>query len=341
MSRQTRTPEHTLSAATAADVPSPFADGLEGRTLLLAVDASPAGDAAARVASALAAGRGAAPHAVRALELSPYAVPAPLPAAIRIADELLGEEIHAEDAAEVRAELRRVLGREPEWPVHVGVGTPARLVLREAARLNAGLVVMGLRRHNVVDRALGDETTLQVMRAAHCPVLGVTPELSGLPRRALVGIDFGRASVRAARAAIDILPPGATLVLAYVEPASPPEAGPGTEGERVVHALGIAAAFQHLIADLGPAPGIVFERAVVEVAPGQGIARRLLAFAESARADLIAVGSQQHERLERWLLGSVTTELARAGQHSLLVVPPHRPDASDAPGARARAGGDP
>jgi hypothetical protein len=42
----------------------------------------------------------------------------------------------------------------------------------------------------------------------------------------------------------------------------------------------------------------------------------------AAAHHVVAVGSRRHDWLDRALLGSVITELARDGRHSLLVVPP-------------------
>jgi nucleotide-binding universal stress UspA family protein len=37
---------------------------------------------------------------------------------------------------------------------------------------------------------------------------------------------------------------------------------------------------------------------------------------------MLALGSVRHGRIERWIVGSVTTDIARNGRHSMLVVPP-------------------
>jgi nucleotide-binding universal stress UspA family protein len=220
------------------------------------------------------------------------------------------------------ADLGRLLGAAPGWPVTSAIGTPAVLIAREAARLDAGLVVMGVRRHDFIERVLRDETTLTVMRRAPCPVLGVTPALSGLPRRGVVGVDFGRASASAARAALSVLAPDGTLLLAHVQPPRT-HGGEDAEGAAVVRDLGVDAAFKRLVGELGADERTTVEPIVVECVPGVGTAGELLALADRARADLLAVGSQRHGRVDRWLLGSVTTDLARDGRHSLLVVPPH------------------
>jgi nucleotide-binding universal stress UspA family protein len=44
--------------------------------------------------------------------------------------------------------------------------------------------------------------------------------------------------------------------------------------------------------------------------------------ADSANIDMLALGSVRHGRFEQWMVGSVTTDVARDGRHSMLVVPP-------------------
>lgn len=48
----------------------------------------------------------------------------------------------------------------------------------------------------------------------------------------------------------------------------------------------------------------------------------LLKYADDAGAEMVALGSRRHERVERWLLGSVTTDVARDRAYQLLVARP-------------------
>jgi nucleotide-binding universal stress UspA family protein len=184
---------------------------------------------------------------------------------------------------------------------------------------------MGLRRHGAVHRILRDEATLTVARRANAVVLGVTGGLGGLPRRAIVGVDFGPASIRAARAALDVLArpepaEPAVLRLVYVDRSGVDGVRENTAGEALIKRLGVDAAFEQLVRELAAAPGVLVECATRHGRPGT----ELLASAEESGADLIAMGSLRHERLEQWILGSVTTEVVRDGRCSVLVIPPGR-----------------
>ena len=298
-------------------------DRLRYRPIVVAVTGEAADAAPVCVASALEQRFGSVVSAVQVLDVSD--LPNPLPAAFTFARELIGDVPYAEDARARRRQFGEWLGEPNEWPVYIAVGSAPYQILGYAERQQAALIVTGLRRHGVVDRVLRDETTLTVARRAHGVVLAVVPELQGLPRQAVVGIDFGPASVRAARAALDVLvrpAPANSLVLrlVYVDRSGMDGAHEDTAGEALIKHLGVGAAFEQLAAELGAPPGVR-----VEFVTRRGsVAEELLACADESRADLIAIGSLRHERLERWILGSVTTEIVRDGRCSALVIPPPR-----------------
>ena len=298
--------------------------GDELRTGRLLVAVSGARDTAAPVivAHALARRYGSEVSAIQVLDISDAALPPPLTSVFTLARNVMSDEAYADDARARRQQFTDLLGEPNAWPVHIALGTPASEILREARARDAALIVMGLRRHGVVDRMLRDETTLTVARRARAMVFGVVPSARALPRTAVIGVDFGPASIRAARAALDVIQhsagaPGA-LHLVYVDPRDTSAARDDTAGEGTIRRLGVRTAFERLIDELG-APSTVL------VTSSMSFGRagpELLAFATGVNADLIAVGSHRHERLERWIVGSVTTEIVRDGRCSVLVIPP-------------------
>ncbi|HET7458295.1 MAG TPA: universal stress protein [Gemmatimonadaceae bacterium] len=297
---------------------------VEAGPVLLAVDDSPASQRAAQVALELAEQKGAHVHVLSVVDTRPAPIPPPVDLALALADGAYGATLHAQQKRDIRAGLSKVVGRSVDWPVDVKLGTPAHAIAAEARRLGSSLVVLGLRRHHAVDRALHDETTLEVMRAGVCPVLGVASTLDTLPRRVVVGVDFSRASLTAARIARSLLADGGTLVLAYVAP--PWVDNLPDDGERTIRELGVAAAFKWFAGELGPMPGIALENALLQHEPGRTVCELLIAHASGTHADLIALGSLRHGRIERFVLGSVTSDVARDGRHSLLAVPPAETD---------------
>jgi universal stress protein E len=298
-------------------------DQLRYCPIVVAVSGESAGAGPVRVASALEARYGSRVSAIQVLDVSDLPIPTPLPAVFTFARNIIGDAPYAEDARERRQQFSDWLGRPNEWPVHVAVGAAAYEILRYAESHGAAMVVMGLRHHGVADRILHDETTLTVARRAHGAVLAVTPALIGLPHRAIVGVDFGPASIRAARAALDVLghrpsKEGTMLRLVYVDRSGVEGRREDTAGEALIKHLGVDAAFEQLVQELAAPPGVHVESVIRHGVP----AAELLACADESRADLIAVGSLRHERIERWILGSVTTEVIRDGRCSVLIIPP-------------------
>ena len=298
---------------------------LQRGRLLVAVTGGPDTTAPVMVAAALERRHGTDVSAIQVIDISDAALPTPLPSAFTLARDLIGDAPYAEDVQARRRQFTELLGEPTEWPVHIALGTPAPEILRYGEAHGVALIVMGLRHHGMVDRVFRDETTLTVARRAHTAVLGVVPSLRGLPRTAVVGVDFGPASIRAARAALGVLArptPGApvSLRLVYVNPYADGEGREEAAGEALIRRLGVAAAFEQLLRELDASPDVMVDWTVLYGQPGS----ELLAFATDCSADLIAVGSLRHERVERWIVGSVTTEVVRDGRCSVLVIPPAR-----------------
>ncbi|MBK5187390.1 MAG: universal stress protein, partial [Gemmatimonadaceae bacterium] len=170
------------------------------------------------------------------------------------------------------------------------------------------------------DRALNNEMSLDVMRNCSCPVLGVVPGMPPLPMRVLAATDFSDISFRAMRMAREVAGHGALFMLAYAPPIA---ALLDEEGERLIHDLGVRGAFAKAIRNLGD-DGITFDHVVLEHDIHETTAGTLLAYAEQSKCDLVTAGSARLGRIERWMIGSVSTELIRDGSRSVLIVPPER-----------------
>jgi nucleotide-binding universal stress UspA family protein len=248
-------------------------------------------------------------------------IPPPLDVALAVGD-FVGSEIHREQEKSIRDELSEATGASIDWPVRVTLGTPATSIVKEAHHVGAVLVILGLRRHGRLDRVVHDATTLNVMRNATCPVLGIVAEMCDLPRRVLSAVDFSDGSLLAVRGGRAIAGAGATLVLAYVQPMN------GfllDEGEARIHDMGVQAGFTKLSEEFGH-DGVKFDHVVLHHASEQSAAQALLEYADEIGSDLITAGSVQHSRLDRWMVGSVSGELVRDGRRSVLIVPPRRRD---------------
>ncbi len=312
------------------------------RPVLLATDGTTAADSAVQFTAALAGQRRARPQVLTVLpaatlRATEVAVPA------RVDSE---GAIEADRRARWLGDVERQLDarasapstRGCPWPVDLAVGRPAANIVQEARRRGAGLIVVGLRPHGTLDRLFRDETALLVVRSAAVPVLAVTPQLAGLPRRVIAAVDFSRASLDAARAALSVIGDGGTLLLAHVQPeiGFTPESA-GDYDHR--YAQGVAGAFERLREQLDVPAGVSVETVALRGEP----TTELLALVDRTGADLVAVGSQggapERGAPHRPALGSVTRALVRAGRTSLLVAPPRPTRRRAIPSSPPRAEG--
>lgn len=308
---------NTLSAMYVPELPLPL--DLAGRVVLLATDGGESSAGAVRTALALAAEHAAFIQVVHVVDTRAAPIPAPLDLLVAIGDELGGPALHDQQIRELRTALSLTVGRNIEWPIAFLIGNPASTIVAEARRIGAALIVVGLRHHGKIDRAVNDETAHTVMQRAECPVLGVVPGATTLPAHVLVALDFSRTSILAAHAARAVAGHDARLSLVYVAPStlSLPD-----DGELVLHKLGLEAAFARILVDL--ADDVHFDQVVLHHEQPRDPAEVLLEYADSTGSDLIAAGSARHGRVERWLLGSVSAAIVHDGRRSVLIVPPQR-----------------
>lgn len=292
---------------------------LTGKVVLLATDGAEGSSGAVHVAMALAAEHGAVVHVVQVVDTRAVPIPGPLDLVVALSDKLGGRAVHDEQEAEVRAVLSRTAGRDIDWPVAFLMGNPASTIVSEARRLGAALIVVGLRLHGKIDRAVNDETAHKVMEHADCPVLGIVPSATSLPKQVLVAVDFSRTSLLAAHAARAVAAHNARLSLVYVASRT---IGIPDDGEEVLHTLGLEAAFARILVDL--ADDIHLDHVVLHHDEPRDPADIVLEYAETINCDLIAAGSARHGRVEQWLLGSVSAALVHDGRRSVLIVPPPR-----------------
>ncbi len=291
---------------------------LSGRTILLATDGSVGAAAGSHIALALATQEHATIRVVSVIDAGSAPVHPSFDMALGVADEMVGTAVHEDQEQNVRATISATTGHEIDWPVRIMFGAPASSIVREARRVKAVLIIVGLRRHGAMDRATNDETSLNVMRMARCPVLGVVPGTTALPRRAVCAIDFGETSLLAARTARAVVGAEATLVLAYV---SPPTGSLPEDSESIIHDLGVEAGFARTQNELGD-DGITLDDVVLLRPPASSAADAILDYAEATNCDLITAGSARRRTVERWMVGSVSTDLVRDGRRSVLIVPP-------------------
>lgn len=236
--------------------------------------------------------------------------------------ELIPAPVELDDLrrASMTDDVRRTVSvsaaADPSWPVEVTLGSPPRTLAAEARKRGASLLVMGIGRHNPLDRLFGTETTLATLRESAVPVLAVGMNFPATPGHAVIGMDFSAASVYAARLAMRLTGPEGRITLVHVRP-------------RFEHP---SADWQSWDADYGKTLPPLFEQIRTQLAVPATMqietvtvrgdpAPALLAYAQQAGADLIALGTQRHGLIERLVVGSVATRVLRTARCAVLAVP--------------------
>jgi len=230
----------------------------------------------------------------------------------------LSPDMEASRRAEQRRAVKHQAGRvwgDDAVDVELHDGDPATAIARLARDTNATMIVAGLGRHRVVDRLFGDETALRLIRVSSVPVFAVASGLSHAPSRIVVAVDFSETSLRAARLALEIASPNATVHLAHVGPRD--SMLHEWNGWGLSYKDDAGDALHKMREQLNVPEGMIVQRVLLQGDP----ATELLAFSASVNADMIATGSHGHGFVARMLVGSVTTRILRCSTCSVLCVP--------------------
>ena len=286
-----------------------------GECILLATNGSAEANAALRFASAYAAREELLLRILTVLEPLPIlpAQPSGITYAMTIERER-GDAI----LQSVREQLA-TLAAAPRSLTSLLVGNPGATIAEAAREWNAQYIVVGAGRHGTLERLLSGDTVARILRRAAAPVIAVPSTSTELPRIGVVGIDFGVASLTAARRAASLIGSGVLHVLHVRPEIDIPATDPSAWSE--IYQLGASALMTKLTTDLETE----FPELQVETAFDRGHAPTvLLAYADRVHADLIAVGQHGHGVVDRFLFGSVAQEMVRSAHCTVVVTPPVR-----------------
>ena len=277
--------------------------------LLIATDGTPQSDAAIALARLLPLGD---EREVKVLTVVDHA---PIPWGTVDRSLVMDYErgLHQEAESKAKAQLDR-LG-DKSWPVEVRSGDPATTIATLAKESHCRIVVVGLGGHGVAARFFGNETALRLMRVSQVPVLAVDSKLRELPRRIVVAMDFSEPSIEAARLALEIAAPGATVTLVHVVPWERKDYIP--EHWFREHEADVGAQLTRVTGWLDQGSKCRMHQKVLYGKPGPS----LLACAEELDADLIVAGTHGRGILGRMLGGETVAKLVRGARRSVLVLP--------------------
>ena len=213
----------------------------------------------------------------------------------------------------VTAQVER-LGNN-KWTIEVRSGNPTTTIAGLAKETSARLLVVGLGGHGPAARFFGNETALRLMRVSQTPVLAVDARMRALPSRIVVAMDFSESSIEAARLALDIAAPGATVTLVHVVPWERKEYVP--EQWFRDHEASIAGQLKRVSGWLNHHDRCRIHQRILYGKPGPSI----LACAEEVDANLIVAGTHGRNLIGRVFGGETVAKLVRGARRSVLVLP--------------------
>jgi nucleotide-binding universal stress UspA family protein len=202
------------------------------------------------------------------------------------------------------------------WTKRAYRGWPADVINSAAANWDASLIVLGLGRHQTIDRLFGTETAINVMKHASLPVLAVPAATRELPRRACAAIDFTPASMAAAVLAASLLGDNGKLTLLHASPFAGAEMNTDPVAQLYRDAAGKRLA--EVLAVVRRKTTHQVNGLMLDGEPTDTI----VDFVRSEQCDLIALGGHPQGLVDRILIGSVRTRVLRAVSCSVLVSPP-------------------
>lgn len=276
--------------------------------IVVAVDGSPESVEAFRMASEISAGLGWRLHVVSVIAPSSARDPSfHLTGALGETDQL-----RLKLRTDAISNLISEKGQEGLATYEITIGEASRSIVSAAECGGAGLIVCGRTAHNSLERLIGNETTLHIMRSSHIPVLAVSSATQAL-RHVVVATDFSSSSLKAAQVAAELMGGTGTIHLVHVD--EPRDVVAGIPLHEDHSPRDIFAWFRRTSASLTAHSRMSVEPTVLSGDPVEA----LLEFSERIGADMIVAGSHGYSRVERLFLGSVSTELVRRSTVPVLV----------------------
>ncbi len=277
-------------------------------------------DPVVRAGLAVARATGARVHLVHAIPEGPR-IPGP--------ETGLGADFSAELSAACREKLdeqiERLGIRDSELAgAEVKAGEPHRVLVDTARTAGADLIVVGATGSGPFAAELLGSTADRVLRKAACPVLLVRGELRVPPERVLAPVDLSPLSADSFRCGLDLLAQltkGAAIevravhALSFMETLTHRKAGE-ISTEEVERQIG--AKLQRFVLENRADAPLEVETAVL---PGEARFEILQELGEHP-ADLVLLGTHGRGGLDRLIIGSVASTVARKAPCSVLLISP-------------------
>lgn len=233
--------------------------------------------------------------------------------------------------ADARQQLQQLAG-ELQAARHVPVrtveaaGAAVDEIVREAAALDAALLVLGARGQGLLRRLVLGSTAERLLRRTTRPLLVVRQAAHGAYRRALLALDFSPWSREAVALARQVAPHAQLVLLnAWEVPFEDKLRFAGVEAATIERYRGQARVeATRQLGELADAAGLKPGQWAPCLVEGDA-ARAIVEQAQRQDCDLVVLGKHGRSVTEELLLGSVTRQVLADGEADVLVSTAHRP----------------
>jgi nucleotide-binding universal stress UspA family protein len=280
-------------------------------SIIVATDGSSTAESAFRAAHLIASATDAHVHVITVLELLPIVVPVP---------EMI---LLTNDADTSRSDAQRKLVREQlakvdparRWSMEMRHGRPGEVIARVARDRNADLIIMGMNKHGLWDRFLGEETAMEIARLTEVPLFIAASDLKRLPRRVVLAMDLKPGGLRTMPDVVPLIGNKLSLSCVHVKPRNEFLGIDWADLDRE-YELAVQQRFREMEKEL-EMRGVRSDLVVLNGEP----ARELIEFAGFSKAELVMVGINRRPGRSRAIGGRMAARLVRRCDCSLLIVP--------------------
>lgn len=209
----------------------------------------------------------------------------------------------------------------PDWQIEarVFIGSPAGMILLTAEELRADLIIVGALGHSALARFFIGSVCQRVATGAHCAVrVARAREVEPLyPPRVLIGLDGSPHSLAVVKTvAKRNWPAKSECYLVTAVGVSIPGGNESVMAKTMDESRAFARQIQQQAEAQLAAAGLNVSSAIIAGDPKKVLVEQ----ADRWRADTIFVGSRGLGRIQRWLLGSVSTAIVSRANCSVEIV---------------------
>jgi nucleotide-binding universal stress UspA family protein len=293
------------------EMPPRFKPEMKTKSIIVATDGSETALSAFRTAAMIASRLSANIHVLTVLEPMPAMFPAV--EGIIMPPELDRSREEAQRA--IVAEQIKAFDAGRTWTLDVSAGRPAEVIVSFAREQEADLIILGMNRHGLMGRILGEETAGEVARISSTPILVASPQMTRLPKRVIVAMGLNAGAMPSVPEVLSIIGDGPSISCVHVKPRSEFLGIDWAEFDSD-YELAMKERFREIEDNLEAAN----MRADLVVLNGDA-ARELTQFAEYSKAELLVVGVKRRRGKARAIGGRMAARMLRSSPCSILVLP--------------------